>query len=289
MKKILVVAALLSVSLMGCNSNNSSNGGGNTNYTNTNLENDIITFLNSRGITSITKIEPLHYIDDSDVDSAEFNEETEDTFANYSARVSSSDIENEILDSFENYGWTVFYDSEYELYCATDPNELAEIDVEYLTGTYLGTWITVYSYEDLYGEGGGGELDYVDIGSATSVTFADLDLENGEQYTCFSGDNIEIYFGDGENDGKYYDTGEAIRIYPDGYVAIYSATSQNIKKIEFTWGPSGYPDTDKYEINAGTYNVSTQIWSGDSEGVILTKVGNSPKHLRLEAISVTLG
>ena len=107
--------------------------------------------------------------------------------------------------------------------------------------------------------------------------------------SCFAGDNIEIYFGDGENDGKYYDTGEAIRIYPDGYVAIYSATSENIKKIEFTWGPSGYPDTDKYEINAGTYNVSTQIWSGDSEGVILTKVGNSPKHLRLEAISVTLG
>ncbi len=292
MKKIIIVAALLSVSLMGCNNNNSSNGGGNTNYTNTNLENSIITFLNGRGVTSLNRVEPLHYISDTDVDSVASYPETVDDYAYMEARISSTDIVNEVLNSCTSYSWTTFYDSTYEIWCAVDPNNLVEIDVQYETGTYLGTWIYAYSYDDLYGSGGGGGGDvddYIDIGNATTVTFSSLGLTNAEQYPAFVGDNISIFFGDGENDGKYYNTGSGIRIYGNGYVAIQSNVSQNIKQIVFTWDTYDDRKPDSADVaNVGTYNVSTATWTGSAEVVELTRPDGSG-HWRLQSVAVTLG
>ena len=41
-----------------------------------------------------------------------------------------------------------------------------------------------------------------------TITFANLNLENGVQYTeAFDGSNFTVTFGGGGNDGKYYATG----------------------------------------------------------------------------------
>lgn len=55
---------------------------------------------------------------------------------------------------------------------------------------------------------------------AGSIVFADLNLENGVQYTEFDGGDFTVTFGGGGNNGKYYTTGSGIRVYGEGTMTI---------------------------------------------------------------------
>ena len=68
-----------------------------------------------------------------------------------------------------------------------------------------------------------------------TITFADLGLENGVQYSDpFDGGDFTVTFIGGANDGKYYNTGEGIRLYGNGSMVV-EAKSGNLTKIIVTF------------------------------------------------------
>ena len=64
------------------------------------------------------------------------------------------------------------------------------------------------------------------------ITFSELSLENGVQYSDpFDGGDFTVTFAGGANDGKYYNTGSGIRVYGGGTMTIAAKTG-NIASIE---------------------------------------------------------
>ena len=117
-----------------------------------------------------------------------------------------------------------------------------------------------------------------------TITFSNLGLTNDEQYTSFDGAdygvNFSLEFGDGSNDGKYYNTGAAIRVYAGGHMTVSS--SNTIEKIELTFGSGD--NSNAISTNTGTYSNGT--WTGSATSVTFT-VGGSSKHRRIASVAVT--
>ena len=118
------------------------------------------------------------------------------------------------------------------------------------------------------------------------ITFVELGLTNGVQYLDpfnIDGGAVTITFGGGGNDGRYYDTGTGIRTYGEGYFTISCARS--ISKIEFTWDGSNKPN-DENVASTGTYNTSTNTWTGSANEIVFTRPTGSG-HWRMKSVSVT--
>ena len=126
-------------------------------------------------------------------------------------------------------------------------------------------------------------------GGATTVTidFSTKGYENGEQYPSTVQDGVTVTFGDGGNDGKYYNTGTGMRFYGGGYCQI--SASSTITKIVYTFSGSSYaPSADNAPtMSTGTYDVSTSTWTGSATSVRMTRPTGSG-HYRLQKIVVTL-
>ena len=123
-----------------------------------------------------------------------------------------------------------------------------------------------------------------------SITFADLGLENGVQYSApFDGGDFTVTFSGGGNDGKYYNTGSGIRVYGNGKMTIapIEGSGKVIKKIVITFDSSGdYKPASADVVNEGTYDPETCTWTGTSAQVVFTRpTGNG--HWRVQKIEVT--
>ena len=142
--------------------------------------------------------------------------------------------------------------------------------------------------------GGGGEGE----GGSDTIVFADLSLANGTQYKDpFTQGNMQVQFGSGSNDGKYYDTGTGMRIYGDGWVKVSS--SKTIVKIEYTFDPTEQKDGDVVKtfipdeatfgsVDPGSYDLTTQTWTGSATSVTLTRATGTG-HWRLQKIVAYYG
>ncbi len=118
--------------------------------------------------------------------------------------------------------------------------------------------------------------------SSLTITFADLGLVDGTQYSDpFSGLDFTITFAGGGNDGKYYNTGSGIRTYGDGTITV--ASSKNISEIEFTWDGSYKPEEDV--ASPAGYSTDTNKWTGSAKSVVLTRPSGTG-HWRLKAVAV---
>lgn len=147
------------------------------------------------------------------------------------------------------------------------------------------------------GEGGEGGEEGGDDESDT-IVFADLSLTNGTQYKDpFTQGNMQVQFGSGNNDGKYYTTGSGMRIYGDGWVTVSS--SKAIVKVEYTFDPSEQtdngvtktflPDEASFgSVNVGSYDLATQTWTGAAKSVTLTRASGTG-HWRLQKVVVYYG
>jgi hypothetical protein len=152
------------------------------------------------------------------------------------------------------------------------------------------------------GEGGGGQGGdeggqpsgggSIVTGNVETVTFANFGFSNSEKYSTINGTNVKITFGDGGNDGKYYDLGKGIRIYKNGYVQI--ASEKNMTKIVFTFdknkdtsGNLTYPNSD-YSVSVGTVTVNEAVvtWTGSDKTVKMIR-GSGNGHWRLQKVEVT--
>ena len=117
------------------------------------------------------------------------------------------------------------------------------------------------------------------------ITFSEKGLINGIQYKKIVGTDITCYFGDGSNNGKYYNTGRGIRVYGNGYMMV-STSKGTISKIVITYSGEKAPKgTADYKVDGGSYNYSTKTWTGEATSVKLTNTGSD--HWRIQAVDVT--
>lgn len=119
---------------------------------------------------------------------------------------------------------------------------------------------------------------------AGSITFGELGLENGVQYTNpFDGGDFTVTFGGGGNNGKYYTTGEGIRVYGDGTMTI-AAKEGKLKNILITYDGSNKP-TEATVVDGGTYDPATGLWTGDASQIVFTRPSGSG-HWRVKKIEM---
>jgi hypothetical protein len=122
--------------------------------------------------------------------------------------------------------------------------------------------------------------------NAGTITFSELGLENGVQYTDpFDGGDFTVQFGGGGNDGKYYNTGTGIRVYGGGSMTL-AAKSGNITAITVTYDGSYKPTTSDV-VDGGTYNEETGVWTGSAASVVFTRPTGSG-HWRIQSVEVTI-
>lgn len=112
---------------------------------------------------------------------------------------------------------------------------------------------------------------------------------NAKTVSVITGTDIKLEFSKakGATDPKYYNTGSSVRMYKNNTLTI-SSTTKKISKIEFTLDTSdndaGAPNAKSF--NSGSYNVSTNTWSGNSSNVILTQ-NTSKKQIRIKKLDIT--
>ena len=124
-----------------------------------------------------------------------------------------------------------------------------------------------------------------------TITFGSLTpaLENGVQYSDPFGTNISVTFGGGGNNGKYYNTGNGIRIYSNGTITI-TANDNTITAIQTTFSEAAYApaSADVWTSDGegtGTSGASAS-WEGSATKVVMTYPSSSGQW-RLQAIKVT--
>lgn len=115
-----------------------------------------------------------------------------------------------------------------------------------------------------------------------TITFSQLGLTNGTQYTTISGTYCTLTFGDGVNDGKYYTSGAAIRVYGGGHMTVSSAT-KNINKIELTFGSGD--GSNEITTDVDTYSNGT--WQGSAQSSVTFNVGGTSGHRRIASVAIT--
>ncbi len=124
-----------------------------------------------------------------------------------------------------------------------------------------------------------------------AIVFADKDLklQNGEPYTePFSNKNntFTVTFGGGGNNGKYYITGEGIRIYGGGTMTVAAVEGKKLVKIEVTYDGS-YKPTSADVVSEPTYDPETGVWTGSAAEVVFTRPdGNG--NWRVQKVKVTV-
>ena len=130
-------------------------------------------------------------------------------------------------------------------------------------------------------------LAVASVGFAGSITFGELGLENSVQYTDpFDGGDFTVTFAGGGNDGKYYTTGEGIRVYGNGTMTITAKTG-TITEITITYSGTYKPTATDDVVTIGTYNAETGVWTGSANEVVFTRPSGSG-HWRVQKIEVTV-
>lgn len=125
-------------------------------------------------------------------------------------------------------------------------------------------------------------------GGSDTIVFADLNLSDATQYVDpFVEGDMSVTFAGGGNDGKYYNTGSAIRIYGNGSVTVSSALE--IVKIEYFYSDDKCPtDADFGSVDTGDYDLTAHVWTGSANSVTLTRASGSG-HWRLNKVTVHYG
>ena len=136
-------------------------------------------------------------------------------------------------------------------------------------------------------------MDVPPTPTSDTIVFGDLNLVNATQYKDpFTQGNMSVQFGSGSNDGKFYTTGNGMRIYGDGWVKVSS--SKTIVKIEYTFDPTEQKDGDVTKtfipddatfgsVDGGSYDLESQTWTGSATSVTLTRATGTG-HWRLQKI-----
>ena len=118
---------------------------------------------------------------------------------------------------------------------------------------------------------------------AVTVDFTDNGYENGDEVTTVEENDITVAFDKGTNSNtpKWYDSGQAIRLYGGGSMTV--SADKNIKKIVITFGSGD--GSNEITADVGTY--ADGVWEGESKEVVFS-VGGTKGHRRIAKLTVTL-
>ena len=119
--------------------------------------------------------------------------------------------------------------------------------------------------------------------SDETIDFTAQGYANAESVTSTSGTNCEATFEKGSNKNnspKYYDKGEAVRLYGGNTMTIASATN-TIIRIELTFGSGD--GNNGITTDVGAYDDGT--WTGSASSVTFTVSGTSG-HRRIQKVKV---
>ena len=124
--------------------------------------------------------------------------------------------------------------------------------------------------------------------NTATVTFKDLGYANAEDVTTVKvNDDITLLFdkGSNSNQSKYYNTGNAVRMYGGNTLEVNGAEGVTITEAVFTVGSSN-KFNDASTVSAGAFDVATATWTGDANSFTLTN-GGATGHARIESITFT--
>ena len=125
--------------------------------------------------------------------------------------------------------------------------------------------------------------------STISVTFKNSGYTNGQELTSITLDDVitlSLSSGGNSNPPKYYNTGNAVRLYPKNSMTINVADGYQIEEINFTLGSSNKftsPKVENGQISNGTKVIPED---GTQPVTITNNPTGSSGHARIEAMSV---
>ena len=135
---------------------------------------------------------------------------------------------------------------------------------------------------------GNKKVTLVKADADTTVTFSSLGLTNGVQYTTLDHsthssieNGLSFEFGNGGNDGKYYNTGAAIRVYGGGHMTVAHA-SKTFSAITLTFGSGDGSNA----ITTSPATWASPTWTGSANSVTFN-VGGASGHRRIASVAVT--
>ena len=185
---------------------------------------------------------------------------------------------------------TVTYSSSNEKVATVD-NETGAVEI---VGVGTTTITAKFAGNDEYNSG---EASYtlkvekapVVNNDPDAILFADseLKLENGVAYTNpFMNKNktFTVTFGGGGNNGKYYTTGEGIRLYGNGTMTIEAVEGKKLVKIEITYDGDYKPESADV-ADVPKYDPETGVWEGSSNKVVFTRPTGTG-HWRVQKVKV---
>lgn len=169
--------------------------------------------------------------------------------------------------------------------------------VEVYTGSINGDKLalnpvegTVPSWEPVVLKGAAGFYSFkpaAGVEKSTFVDFSAMGYENAQELSStIIVDDLDINFdlGSGTTTPKYYNSGNAARLYGGNVLTVY-ALGQPITKIEFKFNNNAPTDKDAV-FNTGEFDFETYTWTGNAETVTLTRNATGG-HYRIASIAVT--
>ena len=123
----------------------------------------------------------------------------------------------------------------------------------------------------------------------TTVTFSELGLNSGTQYTTLNHsshssyieDGLSFAFGNGSNDGKYYSKGSAIRVYGGGHMTV-AHSYKTFSEITLSFGTGDGSNA----ITTDVTEFTSPTWTGNANSVTFN-VGGSSGHRRIASVAIT--
>lgn len=207
---------------------------------------------------------------------AEPNKITPSTvISNLSSSIVALEDGSATFDVDSNVPWTIASNKDY---ATVSVNEYDQVTVTF-QNLGSGSREATITITPAFGDPVEQNLTQSGLPDAETITFADLELVNGVQYSDpFNGGHFTITFAGSANDGKYYTTGTGIRTYNEGTITI--ASGINMTKIEFTW--SGVYKPESNVANVGTYDFENATWTGSAKSVKLS----ATEQWRLQVVKV---
>lgn len=143
--------------------------------------------------------------------------------------------------------------------------------------TYGGTTKTT-TYSITVSTSGGSQTE----DNPETITMSEQGFTSGQDATTATGTNATVTFSKngGNNSPKYYDSGNAVRVYPSNTITVASQ-SLTIIKITITFGSSDGSNS----ITSSPSGWSSPDWTGSANSVVFT-IGGSNGNRRISAITV---
>lgn len=134
------------------------------------------------------------------------------------------------------------------------------------------------------------ETEIKDIAS-TTFDFSSMNLTNGEEANSFNNDGFSVLFDKGNNQSqsngpKYYDNGNAIRVYASNTIKISGTSAIKSIKLELTQKNTTNKITTNYGTVTDDLGLTRYINNINSNELTITVGGGTTGHLKIQKIII---